>query len=72
MDDMEKSYSLAIGCCLNAGVALRRFEGKQAIEELLNAIRLIEDAQRQAEQKHKLARIYPPTATTTSSIDGEF
>lgn len=52
-DEPEQSYHTAIGNCLEAMIALRRFSGKEAIEELKAAIRSIEYGQRKAEEKHR-------------------
>ncbi len=52
MDKTERAYDYAAGRCLNAMLALRRFDGKEAIEELQAAIRGIEDEQRRARREN--------------------
>lgn len=54
MDKTERAYDYAAGLCLNAMLALRRFDGKEAIEELQAAIRGIEDEQRRAQREDRV------------------
>jgi hypothetical protein len=54
MSKLADAYSTAVGCCLNAAISLRRFDSKEAIDELKLAIRLIEDAKRKADREHHL------------------
>lgn len=68
MDRTEQSYHSAVGNCLCAIMALRRFAGKEAIEELKSAIRLIENEQRRSEREYRANRAAsaPPTSAPPS------
>lgn len=67
-DDLEQAYHNAAGCCLEAMVAMRRFAGTEAIDELNRAIRFIEHGRRKAEEKRRQelraprAYVEPPPA----------
>lgn len=72
MDTTEHAYHLAAGYCLNAMQALRRFNGKEAIEELRGAIRTIEEAQRRAQREDRLRFRSVPAAPPPSSEPDPF
>jgi hypothetical protein len=57
---LSEEYHKAVGNCLRAALALRRFDGKDAINELQSAINTITDAQREHERKSR--RLMQPRA----------
>lgn len=60
MDATERAYHLAAGCCLSAMQELRRHNGKTAIAELRDAIRIIEAEQRRAQRDYRPPALEPP------------
>jgi len=73
-DDLEQAYHTAIGCCLEAMFAMRRFDGDQAIADLKLAISSIEYGRRKAEEKRRREMRSPrayvePLPAPTPTVD---
>jgi hypothetical protein len=53
-DKTEQAYDVAAGYCLDAMQSLRRFSGREAIEALRGAIRVIEREQIRAQREDRI------------------
>ncbi len=68
----ERAYDTAVGRCIEAMLALRRFNGQEALSELRSAIRMIEDAQQRARREERIDyRRIQPASLVPEPFSGE-